>query len=95
MDKNFVINIAAFLDNTFFPDFSPLYTLILSLRSNNIHATHIYYKQLYYIYFFKVNDVTKKLQEEEEATMSISNALRKLENEVKRSKEDVENMDFR
>merc|ERR1711879_670595 len=43
----------------------------------------------------QVNDVTKKLQEEEEATMSISNALRKLENEVKRSKEDVENMDFR
>ena len=51
---------------------------------------------IFFIKFsIKVSDVTRKLAEEEEATMSISNALRKLESEVRRSKEDVENMDFR
>ena len=47
------------------------------------------------INLLKVSDVARKLQEEEEAAMSSSNAIKKLENEVKRSKEDVENMDFR
>ena len=37
----------------------------------------------------------RKLQEEEEASMSSSNAIKKLANEVKLRKEDVENMDFR
>jgi len=37
----------------------------------------------------------RKLQEEEEASMSSSNAIKKLANEVKLKKEDVENMDFR
>lgn len=39
--------------------------------------------------------MARKLQEEEEAAMSISNAVKKLEAELKRGKEDVENMDFR
>ena len=43
----------------------------------------------------QVSDLARKLQEEEEAAMSISNAVKKLEAEVKRGKEDVENMDFR
>ena len=39
--------------------------------------------------------MVRKLQEEEEASMSSSNAIKKLANEVKLRKEDVENMDFR
>ena len=39
--------------------------------------------------------MVRKLQEEEEASMSSSNAIKKLANEVKLRKEDVENMGFR
>ena len=41
-----------------------------------------------------MTDVQRKLQEEEEAAMSAANAIKKLDTEVKRSKEEVENMDF-
>ena len=43
----------------------------------------------------QANEIGRKLQEEEEASMTTSNAIKKLEAEVKRSKEDVENMDNR
>ena len=42
-----------------------------------------------------MSDVARKLQEEEEASMGCANAVKKLGAEVKRSKEEVENMDFR
>ena len=44
---------------------------------------------------FQVNDLTRKLHEEEEVVMATSNAIKKLEAETNRCKEEVENMDFR
>ena len=44
-------------------------------------------------YFFQVNDVTRRLTEEEEANQALANSMRKMETDAKKMKEEVENME--
>ena len=45
--------------------------------------------------YLQAGEITRRLQEEEEAAMGSANAIKKLDAEIKRSKEEVENMDLR
>ena len=47
------------------------------------------------ISYLQAGEITRRLQEEEEAAMGSANAIKKLDAEIKRSKEEVENMDLR
>ena len=48
-----------------------------------------------FLSYLQANEITRRLQEEEEAAMGSANAVKKLDAEIKRSKEEVENMDLR
>ena len=48
-----------------------------------------------FLSYLQAGEITRRLQEEEEAAMGSANAVKKLDAEIKRSKEEVENMDLR
>ena len=49
----------------------------------------------FFLSYLQAGEITRRLQEEEEAAMGSANAIKKLDAEIKRSKEEVENMDLR
>lgn len=48
---------------------------------------------LYFFFYFQVNEVSRRLTEEEEANQALANSMRKMEADAKKMKEDVENME--
>ena len=69
--------------------------LEFDLFTCNFSRQTIVVNKYLFLSYLQAGEITRRLQEEEEAAMGSANAIKKLDAEIKRSKEEVENMDLR
>ena len=68
---------------------------LIQVRTCDFSRQIIVVKKYLFLSHLQAGEITRRLQEEEEAAMGSANAIKKLDAEIKRSKEEVENMDLR